>query len=419
MNWMYLSAFTAVSIAGSIHAQDNTATRSNPNSYSSTIQAFNPAMSAIVDMFYYHENAAEGMNHLKEELPGFSGHAHGEDEHGHESGYENGFNLRHLELSFSAEVDSSFKALVIAAIEEEGAEIDEAWVQTTGLPWGLQAKAGKFFSGFGYINAQHSHQWDFTDQPLIYELAFGDHGLNEKGIQVSWLAPTPVYLLIGAEVFQGENENMFSQAESDGGELPINDGPRLGVGWIKLAPLQLDNHALQLGLFGSSGSHQEIHEEPTETNYYDGINWFAGVDAVYKFDSNKPYGQGDTVLQAEYFYRSKELDRQSAPGKLTSVQDGYYIQGLYGFMPRLRGGLRWEQIGLTNTEQEPGEPQEKYGDSWRATAMLDFRPSEFSQIRFQVNNGEYDLGGTEGRQQVLEAFVQLSISLGAHGAHAF
>ncbi|QBG48835.1 zinc-regulated TonB-dependent outer membrane receptor [Verrucomicrobia bacterium S94] len=397
------------------------------NDSTGALRAFNPAVSATIDMFYYNENSDEGLSHMKEEVAGFGGHSHDEDEHDHDHGYENGFNLRHLELTFYAEVDNYFRAQAIAAISEEGAEMEEAWAETTGLPWGLQAKAGKFFSNFGYINAQHSHQWDFTDQPLIYELTLGSHGLNDKGVQVSWLAPTPFYLLFGAEVFQGDNENMYVQEEAD--ELPENDGPRLGVGWVKIAPFQFDNSELQFGLFGASGSHQEIHEEEVGgidyDYFYDGDNMFFGGDVVYKYSSGKAYGQGDAVVQAEYFYRDKDLDLKDsdAPGApigsaLTGAQDGYYIQGTYGFLPRWRAGLRWDQVGLTNEEQEPGEAKEEFGDSWRASAMVDFRPSEFSQIRFQVNNGDYDLGD-EGTENVWEAFVQLTFSLGAHGAHSF
>lgn len=378
------------------------------------LKAFNPAVSVIIDGMYYHEDSDEGMGHLKEEMSGF-GHARAGEEHAHEHGLENGFNLRHLEIQFSAEIDSWLKASAIAAVSEHGAEMETAEIQATSLPWGLQARAGKFYSDFGYINARHAHEWDFTDQPLIYELTLGSHGLNDKGVQLSWLAPTPVYLLFGVEAFQGENEKMFAQAEAD--ELPENNGPRLGVGWIKLAPLQAEKHALQLGLFGASGSHQEIHEEVASTNFYDGVNWFAGGDVVYKFDSGKPYGQGDATLQAEYFLRNTDLDLQGAGGSLEAMQDGYYVQGTYGFLPRWRGGLRGEQVGLMNEKQEPGEAKEKFGDSWRASAMVDFSPSEFSRIRFQVSNGDYETA--EGTENVWEGFVQLTVSLGAHGAHKF
>jgi hypothetical protein len=394
----------------------------NTEFYSNTsggLQAFNPAISAIIDMNYYLEDSDESLSHMKEEMPGFASHAHGEDEHDHDHGNQNGFNLGELELAFSAEVDNYFRAQAIVAVFEEGAEVEEAWAETTGLPWGFQAKAGKFKSNFGYINAKHKHEWDFADQPLIYELAFGGHGLDDVGAQVSWLAPTSKYLLLfGAELFQGDDENLFARADDDTGTLPDDDGPHLGVGWVKFAPLQADHHELQLGLFGALGRHQEIHDEVVSTNYYDGLSSFVGGDAVYMYDSLKAYGQGDVKLQAEYYLGNKDLDEQTAGGTLTSAQDGYYIQGTYGFLPRWNAGLRWDQVGLTNEFQEPGEDQEKYGDSWRATAMVDFRPSEFSLIRFQLDNGDYDLGD-EGVQNVWQAFVQLTFSIGAHGAHQF
>ena len=172
------------------------------------LKAFNPDISAIVDMFYYDENSDEGMSHVTGEIAGF-GHTEAEGDehdHGHSHGPENGFNLRHLELQFSGTVDPYFKATAIAAVDLESAEMEVAEIETTGLPLGLKVKGGKFYSDFGYINAQHAHEWDFTDQPLIYQLTLGSHGLNDIGLQLSWLAPTPFFLLAGVEAFQGDNE---------------------------------------------------------------------------------------------------------------------------------------------------------------------------------------------------------------------
>ncbi|MBN2161445.1 MAG: hypothetical protein JXR25_05730 [Pontiellaceae bacterium] len=388
-----------------------------------SLTAFNPAVSVIVDTVYYGENSSEGMSHLKEEMSGF-GHVHADGEE-HHHGFEEGFNMRHLELQFSAEVDSYFKASAIAAISEDGAEMETAEIETTCLPWGLQARAGKFFSDFGYINARHSHEWDFTDQPLIYELALGSHGLNEKGAQLSWLAPTPFYLLLGAEVFQGENEKLFTAVETD--ELPAHDGPGLGVGWIKFSPTLPGNHACQMGLFGAAGRHQEEHDgngDGTADHWLDGYNAFWGGDAVYKYNSSRPYGQGDLTVQAEYLFRRTDLTVEQhdlLPALVGSdkvnEQDGFYLQGTYGFMPRWRGGLRLDMVGLTNSEQAPDGTDSSYGESWRSSAMVDFSPSEFSRIRFQVSNGDYET--EDGTQNVWEGFIQLVVSLGAHGAHKF
>jgi hypothetical protein len=74
-------------------------------------------------------------------------------------------------------------------------------------------------------------------------------------------------------------------------------------------------------------------------------------------------------------------------------------------------------VGLTNSEELPNGTDSDYDASWRTSAMVDFSPSEFSRIRLQVSNGDYET--EDGTQNVWEAFVQLTVSLGAHGAHQF
>jgi len=389
-----------------------------------SFQSFNPDVSAIVDMYYHADDSEEGISHILEEMSGF-GHVHsGEEQHHH--GPDEGFNLRHLELQFSADVDPYFKGSAIAAIDLESAEMEEAVIETTCLPWGFKLKGGKFFSDFGYINAQHSHQWDFTDQPLIYKLALGDHGLNDKGLQLSWLAPTPFYLLAGAEAFQGDGEAPLFAYEGED-PLPTHDGPRVGVGWVKVGPNMPGNHALQFGASAGNGVHQEQHDgdgDGVEDHWLDGDSAFWGADIVYKYNSPQSYGQGDLILQGEYFRCRKDLDLvghdlapQLVGNSKVDDQDGYYVQAVYGFLPRWRGGLRWEQVGLTNDSELPDGTSESYGSSYRTGAMLDFTPSEFSRLRLQVNQGSYETA--DGKEDVTEVYLQWMISLGAHGAHKF
>jgi hypothetical protein len=381
------------------------------------VNELNAAVSLYIDTLYYHEDSDEGLPHIKEEMPGF-GHGHEEDDHGH--GLENGFNLREVELQLSGEVDEYFTAVATLAFTEDEVEVETAEIESTGLPWGFQLNAGKFYSDFGIVNATHLHDQDFADQPLIYELAFGDHGLNDIGIQASWLAPVPFHLFTGVEVFQGKNDKMFNQEEDD--NLPEHDGPRLGVAWLKTGTPFGRRHTLRMGLFGGAGRHQEIHEE-TSLNYLDGTSYFLGTDALYRYDARRSLGLGDFTIQAEYFYRNKDLDLDASDDagaplgeKLDSTQDGYYVQALYGILPRLRAGLRWDQVGLINDVQEPGEATESFGDSHRASLMLDYSPSSSALIRLQLSNGEYET--EEGPEEVWEGFVQLVVSLGTHHDHS-
>ena len=118
------------------------------------VQSLNPDVSVIIDTFYHKDDSKEGIQHVFGEVAGF-GHSHGDDhDHDHEHAHlEDGFNLRHLELHLSAEVDPYFKGWAIGAISEEGAELEEAVIQTTCLPGGLRLQGGKFFSNFSRINA--------------------------------------------------------------------------------------------------------------------------------------------------------------------------------------------------------------------------------------------------------------------------
>jgi hypothetical protein len=420
----FLAPFIGFLVAGvpaALAQQESPATTGD--ALTRAVKSFNPDMSVIVDMYYHDDDSEEGISHLMEEMSGF-GHVHGDDDH-HHHGVENGFNLRHLELQLSGSVDPYFKASAIAAVSEDSAEMETAEMETTCLPGGLKLRGGKFFSDFGYINAQHSHQWDFTDQPLIYQLTLGEHGLNDKGLQLTWLAPVPFYLLAGVEAFQGDNDLMFSY---DGeAPLPTHDGPRVEVGWLKIGPNLPGYHGLEFGVFGATGKDQEAHdgnEDGAADHWLDGDSTFWGGDLIYKYSSPQAYGQGDFTLQGEYFNRRKDLDMIAndlvpdlVGNSKIDEQDGYYVQAVYGFLPRWRGGARWEQIGLTNESELPDGTSEDFGASWRAGAMIDFTPSEFSRIRLQANQGSYETA--DGREDVTEVFVQWMVSLGAHAAHKF
>jgi hypothetical protein len=122
---------------------------------------------------------------------------------------EEGFVVGETELIMSANVDDKFAAYLTAALAfedgESELEVEEAWVETTALPAGFSARFGRMFSGIGYLNAKHSHTWDFADQALPYQ-AFLDGRYVDNGVQVRWLAPTDLYLELGGEIMQGEDD---------------------------------------------------------------------------------------------------------------------------------------------------------------------------------------------------------------------
>lgn len=433
--------------------------------------AFNPMVSVILDGVFYADDVDGEAGEIVSEAPGFGGgHGHGHG-HGH-GGLGEGFNIRETEFTFSATVDPYFDAVAVLALEgTDEVELEEVYGVTRALPGGLQVKFGRFLSDVGYINKQHPHSWNFVDRPLVSELLFGDHGIQENGVQLSWVAPTRSYTRLGLEALQGETSQIASyvgeghyeidtfvtadgtnngagevcEGLADGApcrvssemeyELEAASGPRLFTGFAKWAPDLGFDHALQLGVSGGySRAFQRVEEHSDgELETWDGDTWFAGLDMVYKYDAGRSFGHGNLTLQGEYFYRERDVhyvkrafddfgedtfDLEDDMDQ-THRQDGLYVQALYGIAPRWMTGLRYDGIGFRNRAYE-GADRIDADTSHRYTANLSFLPTEFSRLRLQFARGDMDHeAGADHEHEFNQVMLQYQLSLGAHGAHAF
>ena len=398
--------------------------------------SFNPAVSVIPDGVYYNDSRDGAAGEIMEEADGFgAGHAHAEEAGGHAHGGapEPGFSLREAEIAFSGSVDPYFDVYTIFAVGDGAIEVEEGYFLTRKLLPGLQLRGGKFYSGFGYVNKQHPHQWDFVDQNLPYDMLLGG-SINDTGVQLTWLPSLPFYTQIGVEALQGDNEGFAAQL---GGEAsPFFDekpGPRLFTGWLKVSPNLGYSNAVQVGAsYAFSRRHQALvahdHEvEPVEgeahvDEAFQGDGQVLGLDFVWRYDSPRQYGRGDFTLQAEYLRRVTDLSlvgagEEAAAGETRkATQDGFYAQAVYGLASRVTLGLRYDVAGMTN-RIEGGEESESYDDSRRFSANLTFNPTEFSRLRVQYTRGDFAVGGA--REKYDQVYVQFQMSLGAHGAHKF
>jgi hypothetical protein len=390
----------------------------------------------IPDGVYYNDDRDGAVGEIHEEADGFgAGHSHGEEGgHAHGGPPERGFALREAEVAFSGAVDPYFEAWAIFAVGGGEVEVEEAYFQTRKFLPGLQLRAGKFLSGFGYINKQHPHQWDFVDAALPYEMLLGT-SIDEAGVQLTWLPNLPFYAQLGFEALQGDNERFSAQLGAE--ESPFFDekaGPRMLTGWLKVSPNLGYSHAVQVGAsLAFSRNHQELveHEHAGEEaegeedhvgEAFQGDARVLGLDFVWRYDSPRPYGHGDLALQAEYLRRVKDLSlvgvgEEPAGGESRiSTQDGFYAQAVYGIAPRFTVGLRYDVAGLTNRVETGGETAE-LDSSRRVSADLTFNPTEFSRLRVQYARGDFATSG--GREKYHQVYVQFQMSLGVHGAHRF
>ena len=342
-----------------------------------------------------------------------------------------GFNLNYGELYLYSPVDPYFDLAATIPFSESGVELEEAYFTTKFLPFGFQVKGGKFRSSFGRLNPQHAHVWDFADAPLLNRSFFGEDGLKEKGVQINWLAPTPVYLLLGAEILQGENEASFGTDALRLGKNGLafaKDGaqqPNLFVSYIK-SSIDIGKLSLLGGLSYAQGqTRQNLTNGSTPQMAY-GDTKIYGLDltAKYFIDSYRYVS-----WQSEYMYRYMNLNvgTDSAPddpSQALSVfgkelkQSGFYSQLVYRFARRWRIGARYDLLNQ-NDVYVNGVKQNLPGDLDRISAMLEFKPTEFSTLRLQFNRDNSLFDGNNMREPVNSVFLQFNMAIGAHGAHAF
>ena len=384
---------------------------------STAASAFNPAISLILTGNY--TNLSEDPESWR--IAGFMPSG-GEVDPG-----ERSFNLAESELVFTANVDPYFSATLIAAITpEDEIEVEEAFFRTSSLPAGLTAKGGRFFSGFGYLNEVHAHAWDFIDQPLAYQALFANQ-MAQDGVQVKWLAPTDLFVELGAEsgnggAFPGTRRDRNSLNGTTlfahlGGDLGESMSWRAGGSWIDLD--------------AEDRSYEDADEFGAPVlNAFTGSSRTRAVDAVLKW---RPYGdvsRRELKLQGEYFSRDEKgqlaFDTEGAGLSDTyrSRQSGWYMQGVYQFQPRWRAGVRYDsldsgtpRIGLVDSGalSPVSFPALVAGDPERVSLMLDWSPSEFSRVRAQYAWDEARDDGERDRQFRL----QYIYGIGAHSAHKY
>ena len=382
------------------------------------------------------------------ENPAGFGHGHDHD-HGHGHGHDHdhdldeGFNLGHSELAIEARLGDWLDGVLMLGFDDRHVEVEEAYLRTLSLPAGLQLKGGKFLSDIGYINSHHNHDWDFVDRPLFSEFLFGHHGLQDVGMQLSYVPATPWYTRLGVEAFQGDGDE--GVARFDGG-IPVDQksGPRLFTAFAKSGPDLGADHALQLGVSaGFLRDYARLEDHGAHGHALVGDGWFAGIDTVYRHYAGRSHGHGDWRVGGEYFLVSRNVDEYlqrndggwTRRSNYTERQDGMYLQAVYGFLPRWEAGLRAEALGLTNRVMDFHPTRlESLDASYRYAAQVTFRPIEPLFLRAQINYDDFahhahdhgdghgqghDHHGHGGSGSGLGFLLQVNVALGAHGAHRF
>lgn len=287
-----------------------------------------------------------------------------------------GFNFNYAEVAMHSAVGPYFDADAIFHLSPDEFEIEEAYISTKALPYGLQGKAGTFKSDFGRINKLHQHAQHFVAQPLVYEAMFGVEGIKDPGISLQWLTPTDNYLMLGTEVLQGTNELSFGNTDND----------LLYVGYIKSGFDLSDNLAALAGASVAKGK----TEDQTDSTVY-------GADLTLKYILDS---YSSVTWQSEYLYRDRDNEKQA----------GLYTELLYDINSNWELGTRYDAI--TKNLVDAPDDLEKY------SAIVQYKPFEFTKLRLQYTFDKSKSFGGE-RQDEHALVMDFIIEAGAHGAHAF
>jgi hypothetical protein len=372
--------------------------------------AFNPSMSLILSGIY----ARTSQDPSRYAISGFMLPPAAEVGPGTQ-----GFSLAESELGFAANVDPWLRGVAnIALHPDDSVSVEEAYIQSTSLGNGLGLKAGRFFSGVGYLNSQHAHTWDFVDNPLAYQALLGTQ-YGDDGVQMTWLTPTDRFIELGVELGRGRSfpggdnsrngAGMWALTAHTGGDLGDSHSWRAG---LSVLHAKADGQGLQ-GLDATGAA---------VTNAFTGNARVWVADAVWKWAPNGNATRTNFKLQGEYLRSTRtghlvyDLGNTDSSGSYRVVQSGWYLQGIYQFMPRWRVGLRTERL-------DAGSPD--YGLNVGLLAptgfaprknslMVEVDPSEFSRVRLQLARDNARQGAPDN-----QLFLQYQMSLGAHGAHSY
>jgi hypothetical protein len=403
----------AVSPAGNAAAVPPLATAPPPapSAPGSAANAFNPAISAVLEGVY---------SNLSQDPKRYSLAGFGLAEDAGPG--RRGLSLGESEITLAANVDPLFAgSLTIAYTPENTVSVEEAYGIATSVGNGIVPKFGRFFSGIGYLNEQHQHAWDFYDAPLAYQAFLGGQ-YGTDGAQVKWLAPTDQFLEFGAEIGNGDsfpgsarNRNgvgAFDVFAHTGGDIGSSHSWRAGLSYLDTRAGDRDTTQ-----FDTSGNFVDTR--------FTGKSRLAIADFVWKYAPNGNAIDTNFKLQGEYFWSRARGDlTYDADGSFGlpqtatygAVQNGGYVQGVWQFRPMWRAGLRYDRLNPGNPDYGanapllamPGFHPQRY------TFMVDWTPSEFSRFRVQYARNDIRPDVTDN-----EWFLQYILTLGAHGAHKF
>jgi hypothetical protein len=333
-----------------------------------------------------------------------------------------GAGLGHSDLLARGPLGSQLSAQLNLAVHSEvddaqklEAGLEEAWVQTRSLPAGFQARLGRFSSQIGYLNEQHPHADDFVERPLLYRALLGGHWFDD-GLRLNWTAPTPFYLMVGAEVFrgrqlvkeatpatQGHRPGAYTLSAKVGGDLGESQSWQAGAAWLlNRREAVVEDPEEEAG--GEAG-HEHEHAHGAK---------FSGrhtrlFDLAWKWSPQGNNRQEQVKLLLEW----AETRRPNAFATAADRHRASSLALVWRFRPEWEVGLRSDWLRASQPHEEGFEPVRLRENA----AMLAWKAGHAQTLRLQWTGQRRPVGLEEVASRSVQ--LQYVLSFGAHGAHAY
>lgn len=367
---------------------------SNNSSAVNSLSAFNPYISVVLNgrysTFQRDDNKIIGFQTGEEGKRG-----------------DEGFSLGESEINLGANVDDKFLANLTAAIVSEDGddklELEEAYVQSNKLPFGISTTFGRLKPSFGYLNEKHTHTDEFADRPLPYRV-FLNNSYNDDGLQISKLLPTNFYSEIGGGVYKGGH---YPAKQDDANDFSFNAFLRFGN----------DISESQEWMGGFSYLHANSNgNRETDDIIFNGKDNLYNAFLKYTYAPNGNNKESEFALLGEYIFRDEDGSYQLEDIEKTQFNNntnGFYVQGTYKFLTNYKIGYLYSAL---NSDDVPDNLKESDLDSHNPTVhsvMAEWNNSEFSRIRLQYNLDKTDLKDDN------QFIIEYTMSFGAHTAHSY
>ncbi len=326
------------------------------------------------------------------------------------------FGVREVELAVQSVVDPYFRGDVFLGINDtEKISIEQAFLTTTALPFGLQAQVGRFLMPLGKENTTHRHDLHTFEYPWLLQRFLSYDGLKGTGASLSKIfSPFGFYQEVIVSVvdrFGERNDSLTATVAANKSLKGLGTSARLRnyVDFSESSNIELSTSAMT-----------GLREQPLSSAGAGGVNAanaanarqsLLGVDLTYRW---KPLQQGlyqSFLLQAEWMTQlNASPDAAAIPVGFTYAgpardYSGAYLFARWQLTQRLYVGGRFDTLEdpLANGAQLQAE-----------SVLLEWFPSEFSKLVAQVEH--YAPPGGMPLNRVL---LQATFALGPHRPHPF